>query len=339
MIHAAVILISALVLDLILGDPPFRFHPVRLMGATISGAERVFLRLGWSGLIGGALLVSGTIAVSLGLYLAVRSFLGRLHPALASALDLYLAYSFLALKDLFEHATPVAQALTRSDLTEARIALQKIVGRDTSDLDTQGVVRGAVESVAENFVDGVLSPMFWYTLVAILSHVFGCPSPAAAGIVGMLTFKTISTLDSMVGYRREHYLLFGRAAARLDDVANFLPARLSLIILYIGAVFSGEHAREGWRTGLRDRRKHPSPNAGHPESFVAGALGIQLGGPTLYPDGTVDKPWLGNGDEKIGPQHIRRCCRLVYRSSWVAVLLFTTGIVIFPSVFPSLGPY
>jgi adenosylcobinamide-phosphate synthase len=334
MIHAAVILISSLVLDLIFGDPPFRFHPVRLIGATISGAERIFLRLGWSGLIGGTVLTSGTIAVSLGLYLAVRIFLGRLHPFLTSVLDLYLAYSFLALKDLLEHATPVAQALTRGDLPEARTALQKIVGRDTSSLDTLGVARGAVESVAENFVDGVLSPMFWYTLVAVLSHVLGCPSPAAAGIFGMLTFKVINTLDSMVGYRREHYLLFGRPAARLDDVANFLPARLSLIILYIGAVFSGERARDGWRIALRDRRKHPSPNAGHPESFVAGALGIQLGGPSVYQGSVTDKPWLGEGDEVLAPEHIRRCCRLVYRSSWVAALLFTTVLVIFSNVFP-----
>jgi adenosylcobinamide-phosphate synthase len=334
MIHAAVILISSLVLDLIFGDPPFLFHPVRLIGATISGAERIFLRLGWSGLIGGTVLTSGTIAVSLGLYLAVRIFLGRLHPFLTSVLDLYLACSFLALKDLLEHATPVAQALTRGDLPEARTALQKIVGRDTSSLDTQGVARGAVESVAENFVDGVLSPMFWYTLVAVLSHVLGCPSPAAAGIFGMLTFKVINTLDSMVGYRREHYLLFGRPAARLDDVANFLPARLSLIILYIGAVFSGERARDGWRIALRDRRKHPSPNAGHPESFVAGALGIQLGGPSVYQGSVTDKPWLGEGDEVLAPEHIRRCCRLVYRSSWVAALLFTTVLVIFSNVFP-----
>jgi adenosylcobinamide-phosphate synthase len=324
MIHAAAILISALVLDLILGDPPFRFHPVRLIGSTISGLERLFLRLGWSGLGGGALLASSTIAVFLVLYLVVRSFLGRLHPFLTSVLDLYLAYSFLALKDLLNHATPVAQALARSDLTHARTALQKIVGRDTSNLDTEGVVRGAVESVAENFVDGVLSPMFWYTLLAVLSHVFGCPAPAAAGILTMLSFKVISTLDSMVGYRSNHYLLFGRPAARLDDLANFLPARLSLIILYIGAVFSGESAREGWKIALRDRRKHPSPNAGHPESFAAGALGIKLGGPSAYQEGVVDKPWLGSGDGQPDPSHIRRCCRLVYRSSWVALSFMIT---------------
>jgi adenosylcobinamide-phosphate synthase len=332
MIHAAAILISALVLDLILGDPPCRFHPARLIGSTISGLERLFLRLGWSGLVGGALLVSGTIAIPVGLYLAVRSFLGRLHPFLALVLDLYLAYSFLALKDLLNHATPVAQALAGGDLAQARALLQKFVGRDTSNLDTQGVVRGAVESVAENFVDGVLSPMFWYTLVAVLSHWSGCPSPAAAGVLGMLGFKVISTLDSMVGYRSGHYFLFGRPAARLDDLANFLPARLSLIILYIGAIFSGESAREGWKIALRDRLKHSSPNAGHPESFVAGALGIKLGGPTVYPDGTVDKPWLGGGDEEVGPQHIRRSCRMVFRSSWVAVSLMTVLQVFFSFV-------
>jgi adenosylcobinamide-phosphate synthase len=333
MIHAATILISALVLDLILGDPPFPFHPVRLIGSTITGLERLFLKLGWSGLTGGALLASTTITIFLGLYLAVRSFLARLHPFLASVLDLYLAYSFLALKDLLKHATPVEQSLARSDLTQARTALQKIVGRDTSNLDTEGVVRGAVESVAENFVDGVLSPMFWYTFVAVVSHLFGCPAPAAAGIVGMLGFKVISTLDSMVGYRSNHYLLFGRPAARLDDLANILPARISLIILYIGAVFSGESAREGWKIALRDRRKHPSPNAGHPESFVAGALGIKLGGPSVYQEGVVDKPWLGNGDVELGPEHIRRSCRLVYRSSWVSVFIFS-AFLLCSSVFP-----
>jgi adenosylcobinamide-phosphate synthase len=332
MIYAAAILIAALMLDLILGDPPFPFHPVRLIGSTITGLERLFLKLGWSGLIGGALLASTTITIFLGLYLAVRSFLARLHPFLASVLDLYLAYSSLALKDLLKHATPVAQALARSDLTQARTELQKIVGRDTSNLDTEGVVRGAVESVAENFVDGVLSPMFWYTFVAVLSHLFGCPAPAAAGIVGILAFKAISTLDSMVGYRSDHYLLFGRPAARLDDLANFFPARLSLIILYIGALFSSESGWNGWKIALRDRRKHPSPNAGHPESFVAGALRIKLGGPSLYQGEVVDKPWLGEGDEVVAPQHIHRSCRLVYRSSWISVLLFAAGLAALSAV-------
>lgn len=327
MIQPTVILIAALALDLLLGDPPFPFHPVRLMGAAISALEKLLRRLRWSGSGGGILLVTMTIGLAIGAYLILRQFLSRLHPFLATVLDVYLAYSCLALKDLCKHAEPIADTLAMSDLTQARTELQKIVGRDTSHLNPEGVARGAVESVAENFVDGVLSPMFWYSLIAVLSQVFGCPAPAAAGIVGMLTFKAISTLDSMVGYRSEPYLLFGRPAARLDDLVNFLPARLSLVILSIGAVFSGEKAWAGWQISWRDRLKHLSPNAGHSESFVAGALGVKLGGPTVYPDGTVDKPWLGDGDEEVGPQHIRRCCRIIYRSSWAALLLFSAGLL------------
>ena len=327
MIHAAVILISALALDSLLGDPPFPFHPVRLIGATISALEKLLLRLRWSGSGGGILLVTMTIGLAIGAYLILRQFVGGLHPFLATVLDLYLAYSCLALKDLCQHAEPIAETLTRSDVTQARTELQKIVGRDTSNLNPEGVARGAVESVAENFVDGVLSPMFWYSLIAVFSHAFGCPAPAAAGIGGMLAFKAISTLDSMVGYRSDHYLLFGRPAARLDDLANLVPARLSLIFLSLGAVLCGEKARAGWKISSRDRLKHLSPNAGHSESFVAGALGIRLGGPTVYQEETVEKPWLGDRHEEVSPQHIRRCCRLIYRSSWVALLLFSASLL------------
>ncbi len=131
----------------------------------------------------------------------------------------------------------------------------------------------------------------------------------------------------MVGYRSEHYLLFGRPAARLDDLANFLPARLSLIILSIGAVLSGEKAWAGWKISRRDRLKHLSPNAGHSESFVAGALGIRLGGPAVYQENTVDKPWLGDGDVEVTPQHIRRCCRLIHRSGWFACAVFVAALL------------
>ena len=324
---AAVILISAFILDVLLGDPPFPFHPVRLIGATISAFEKLLLRLRWKGSGGGILLVAMSIVLAIGAYLTLRHFIAGLHPFLTTVFDLYLAYSCLALKDLCMHAEPIAETLAGSDLAQARTELQKIVGRDTSNLNPEGVARGAVESVAENFVDGVLSPMFWYSFIAVFSHLLGCPAPAAAGIVGMLAFKTISTLDSMVGYRREHYLLFGRPAARLDDLANFFPARLSLIILSIGAVLSGEKAWAGLRISRRDRLKHPSPNAGHPESFVAGALGIRLGGPTVYQEETVEKPWLGDGDTKVGPDHILRCCGLIFRSSWVALFLLSASLL------------
>ncbi len=333
MIFAAAILFTAFVLDLLLGDPPFLFHPVRLIGATISAFEKLLLRLRWSGSGGGILLVTMTIGLAIGAYLTLRQFIGGLHPFLATVLDLYLAYSCLALKDLCKHAEPIAETLTRSNLTQARTELQKIVGRDTANLNPEGVARGAVESVAENFVDGVLSPIFWYTLIAVFSHVFGCPAPAAAGIVGMLGFKAISTLDSMVGYRSDHYLLFGRPAARLDDLANFIPARGSLVILFVGALVSGESAKAGWKIATRDRLKHLSPNAGHSESFVAGALGIRLGGPTVYQEETVEKPWLGDGDEEVGPQHIRRCCRLIYRSAWFACFVSVAALLGFGALF------
>ena len=327
MILAAAILFTAFVLDLLLGDPPFLFHPVRLIGAAISAFEKLLRRLRWSGLGGGIVLVTMTIGLAISTYVALRQFLAGLHPVLATVLDLYLAYSCLALKDLCKHAEPIAETLTRGDLTQARTELQNIVGRDTSNLNPEGVARGAVESVAENFVDGVLSPLFWYSVTAVFSHGFGCPAPAAAGIVGMLAFKATSTLDSMVGYRNEPYLLFGRPAARCDDLANFLPARLSLIILFIGGVLSGEKAWAGWKISRRDRLKHLSPNAGHSESFVAGALEIRLGGPTVYHEEIVEKPWLGDGEEKVGPQHIRRCCRLIYRSSWFASFVSAAALL------------
>ena len=326
MIQAAAILLAAFIIDLVLGDPPFPFHPVRLMGAAISAFEKTILRLRWSGLGGGILLVTLKLGLVIGVYLTLRQLIAGLHPILAIVLDLYLAYSCLALKDLCKHAEPIAETLVKGNLIQARAELQKIVGRDTSDLNSEGVARGAVESVAENFVDGVLSPMFWYSLIAVFGHVFGCPA-SAVGMVGMLAFKAISTLDSMVGYRSDRYLLFGRPAAQLDDLINFLPARLSLIILSIGAVLSGEKVWAGWKISRRDRLKHPSPNAGHPESFVAGALGVRLGGPTVYKETTVEKPWLGDWDGEVGSDHIRRCCRLVYRSSWVAVLFFAAILV------------
>lgn len=327
MITAAIILMLAFAMDTVLGDPPYRYHPVRLIGSAIALLEAKLLRRGLTGMAGGLLVVAITLALASGSYLVVRLLLSRLHPGFGLAWDLYVTYSCLALGDLSKHAQPVAAALAAGDLSRARAALQRIVGRNAALLDKAGVARAAVETLAENFVDGVLSPLFWYGAGVLFCASLGCPSPVPVAVCAVVFFKAASTLDSMVGYRHGHYLRFGKAAARLDDFLNFLPARLSLGILYLAALLGREHAGAGWQIARRDRRRHLSPNAGHPESFVAGALGISLGGPTLYPEGKTDKPWLGDGSPEAEPQHIRRCCHLVQRSGWLACFLILAIIL------------
>ncbi|MFP3869426.1 MAG: adenosylcobinamide-phosphate synthase CbiB [Syntrophobacteria bacterium] len=321
MILASAILLLAFILDLLLGDPPYRFHPIRLMGMWARGSETLLLGLGLSGRTGGTMLVVGTIVAAVAGYLGLRSVLAGIHGWFAIIVDLYITYSCLALTDLLRHAMPVADALARDDLIEARSDLQRIVGRNTAWLDSAGVARAAVESLAENFVDGVLSPLLWYGAGAVLARLLQFPGATAAGVSMVICFKATSTLDSMVGYRHGHYLLFGRPAARLDDLANLIPARLSLAFLWGGALLSGENARAGLHTAKRDRLKHPSPNAGHPESFAAGVLGIKLGGPSPYPGGWVEKPWLGGGDAEPTADHIRRCARMISRSAWLCCIL------------------
>jgi adenosylcobinamide-phosphate synthase len=239
---------------------------------------------------------------------------------------IYLTTSCIALRDLIDHARPVAEALRAGDLTRARAAVQRIVGRDAALLDEPGVARAAVETVAENFVDGLLAPLFWYVVGAAA---FRNIEAATGALAALVAYRAANTLDAMVGYRNERYILFGRAAARLDDVMNFIPARLSVSILSLSAALCGQDGLSALKVAWRDRTKHVSPNAGHPESCLAGALHIRLGGPTVYPHGTVERPWLGDGDSEIAPAHIDRCCRIVFIAgcvAWALALLVLTCI-------------
>ena len=208
------------------------------------------------------------------------------------AFDLYICYSCFALKDLVTHTELVTRALARGNLPDARASVAMVVGRDVQFLDEKGVSRAAIETLAENFVDGFLSPLFWYVAGGIWGFLFGF-SAVAIALAFMIAFKVASTLDSMVGYKDAEFLEFGWAGARLDDIMNFIPARLSLFILFAGAWVSNLDAKNGMQTAMRDRLKHASPNSAHAESFVAGALHIRLGGPTVYPSGKKEKPWLG----------------------------------------------
>jgi adenosylcobinamide-phosphate synthase len=256
-------------------------------------------------------------------YLLLRSLCFRAHPYAAVACDLWVVYSCLALQDMVHHARPVATALEAGDLPAARTAVQRIVGRDAAVLDAPGVARAAVESVAESFVDGFFAPVCWFVTGALVAHVAGV-DPLRSAILTMLVYRTVNTLDSMVGYRDERYLLFGRCSARLDDVLNFIPARLSLLILSLAASSCRLDSRSGWRVARRDRLKHESPNSAHTESFAAGALGLKLGGPLRYDDGLLEKPWLGDGTPLAQPGDIRTVCRFM---QWAGAWSIAAGVL------------
>jgi adenosylcobinamide-phosphate synthase len=296
------ILLAAL-LDSILGDPSYRAHPVRLMGRLAAASEGRCRRLvadeKLAGVLAAALVVLASVAGASGLMAALR----RVHPRLEEAMSIFLLYSSIAPRDLAAHAQAVEQALARDDLPAARQAVGRMVGRDTAGLDTREIVRAAVESVAENTVDGVTSPLFWAFV---------------GGTCGAVAFKAVSTLDSLFGYKNERYLRFGWASARLDDAANYLPARLSVPFIAAAAACLGHSPGGAVRTVLRDARKHASPNSGFAEAAIAGALGVRLGGPVSRGGVPVACPCFGEPRNPLTIDHIRAAVRLM----WVSSVLF-----------------
>ena len=281
-----IVLLLALAVDLAFADmaPVFRLipHPVVIAGHAIAFFDRRLNREGRGDAarqLRGVVTVFVLVAIAAALGWLVTEYLRVVHYAWAIAA--LLVAVLLAQRSLFEHVAAVGKALQADGLAAGRQAVAKIVGRDPESLDEFGVVRAAIESLFENFSDGVIAPAFWYLL-------FGLP--------GLFAFKTASTLDSMIGHRSPRYLYFGWAAARLDDVLNWIPARLTAGLISLGALFlPGAHAGEAIRTALRDAKKHRSPNAGWPEAAAAGALGLSLGGPRRYLSTVMNEPWLGEG--------------------------------------------
>ncbi|MFH1481404.1 MAG: adenosylcobinamide-phosphate synthase CbiB [Pseudomonadota bacterium] len=321
MAELIVIISVAYILDLLLGDPPYPYHPIRIMGRGISRLEKVLMDLGWNGRGGGIILVFVSESLLVSSYLALNMLFYKIHPWLSLVFNLYLCYSCLAFGDLLNHIKPVTRSLEREDLAQTRRSISFLVGREVQGLDKAGLGRAAVETMAENFVDGFVSPLFWYFTGGFFAFLLGV-SILPASISLMLIFKGASTLDSMVGYKNKRYLYFGWAGARLDDIMNLIPARISLLFLFLGAWIGGLEPMKGVRIALRDRLKHDSPNAAHAESFLAGVLGIRLGGPTRYPDGLKDKPWLGNGTIPVEFIHINQTAALLKYSAWTAMALF-----------------
>jgi len=315
----AALALAAFALDLLLGDPSYRLHPIRLMGRWITFLEAGLRRAGLDGRLGGSILAAATAGAFVGMFLLFSGLAARLHPIAAMIVHLYVIYSCLALGDLFRHVRRVSLALEGDDLHTARQAVGRIVGREVSSLDRWGVGRAAVETLAENFVDGFLSPLFWLILGGTAARLLGW-SPIVPAVCAMLIFKAASTLDSMVGYRDARYARFGWAGARADDAMNFVPARLSIPILIMGAAVSGLSPMKGLQTAMRDRLKHDSPNSGHAESFAAGALGVSLGGPAQYGGSLKNKSWLGDGPSEVEVRHIHATVILLRRSAWIGMV-------------------
>ena len=295
------VLLLALALDLLLGDLPALWrvvpHPVAWVGGAIQWLDRHLNRPNRSARarrVRGALAVAALVSVAAMLGEALTSFLRV--PRFGWAVEAVIVAILLAQKSLFDHVARVAAALQQDGLAGGRAAVAHIVGRDPDGLDAHGVARAAIESLAENFSDGVVAPAFWYA-------VFGLP--------GLFVYKTANTLDSMIGHRSPRYLAFGWAAARFDDALNLVPARLAGVLLGIAAlILPGTSGPTALATMLRDAGKHRSPNAGWPEAAAAGALGLALAGPRRYGGTLVEEAWLGQGRARATADDIALALRL-----------------------------
>ena len=302
--------LGGFVLDAIFGDPAWLPHPVVLMGKAITALEKrlrtQFPKTPQGELCGGAVLAAvlpvGTFLITA----LVCRLAATLHPLAGLAVQMFWCAQALAARGLVQESRNVYKELQKQDLPAARKAVARIVGRDTQNLTAEGVTKAAVETVAENASDGVIAPLLYMLL---------------GGAPLALTYKAINTMDSMLGYKNQKYLYFGRAAARLDDVANYLPSRLAGLLWIAAAALTGSSARGAWKIWRRDRRNHASPNSAQTESACAGALGVQLAGPAYYFGEYYDKPTIGDALRPVEPKDILRANRMMYAESLLALVL------------------
>ena len=294
------VLASALLLDLLLGDPRWLPHPIRWIGWAIASGERLVRRLPLPPGLQGGLLVAGVVAATGVATWAVVAAAGLAGPWVQGGAKAVVLFYGLSLRSLGDEVLAVARALERQGLPAARHRLSFIVGRETHSMGQAQVSMAAVETAAENLVDGFAAPLLY---------------GVAAGPVGIMAYKAVNTLDSMVGYRNERYLRFGAPAARLDDLANWLPARLTLLFLALLAPFRGQGSP--WSFGARvlvEAGKHASPNSGIPEAAFALLLGVRLGGPATYGGRPCPRPFMAPENPLPGPEAIPRAVALLYLS-------------------------
>lgn len=312
-----VIVVGAVLLDLVLGDPRALPHPVVGIGKLISSLERLLRRMVPNARLAGVFLLIATVSICYVLAASLIYAAYLLAPAAGFAVSLYLAWVSLAARSLHLESAKVVKALQSGNLPAARLALSYIVGRETAELDEPGIIRGAVETVAENTGDGVIAPLFYLML--------GGPALAIA-------YKAVNTLDSMVGYKNERYLEFGWASARFDDLVNYVPARLTGMLMVLAAPLCGLNGGGAWLMLRRDGRNHSSPNSGFPEAAAAGALGVRLGGANRYFGRVVEKPTIGDARLPLSQATYAGVVRLMYGSE---VLLVASWLMLTMAPYPT----
>ena len=309
---------SGFLLDLLLGDPYWLPHPIRLIGSLISGLEKKLRngkaeRNSRNELKDGALLVFSVLTITVCVTAILIFAAYHIHPYFGVLTETIMTYQILATKCLKVESMKVCHCLQTEGLEAARKAVSMIVGRDTSVLDEEGVAKAAIETVAENTSDGVIAPMLYTAL---------------GGPIAGFFYKAVNTMDSMVGYKNEKYLYFGRAAARLDDLVNYIPSRISARLMICAAFIGGKSysGRQAYKIYKRDNRKHASPNSAQTESVCAGALGIRLAGDACYFGKTVKKPFIGDACRSVEYEDIKRVNKLMYITAWLCEMICLTAM-------------
>ena len=295
-------------LDALIGDPYSLPHPIRLIGKLISVLEK-FVRAHFRDLTAGGVFLALTVVfLSAGISSALLFLCYSVNMWLGAAVESILCYYMIAARCLQKESMKVYRAAAENDTEKARAAVSMIVGRDTAVLDRDGIIRAAVETVAENTSDGVTAPIIYMALF---------------GAVGGVFYKSVNTMDSMIGYKNEKYEKLGKFAAKLDDVLNYLPSRITALVMVLSSFLLGFDGKNAWKIWKRDRRKHASPNSAQTESVCAGALDIRLAGDAWYFGELHKKPYIGDDIRPIENEDIRRANRLMYAASIIVLLVFS----------------
>lgn len=310
----ALVPLIALLLDGIVGDPRTRFHPVVLLGNLIALLEKLLYRAAWGKvwqLFAGALLAATVTATVYSLLFFIENWLQQQNTGISFFITALLLSFVITPRSLAEAGLEIAAYLKAQDMEKARFKVGWIVGRDTQSLDESEVTRATVETVAENIVDGIISPLFFFCL---------------GGLPLAFAYRAVNTMDSMIGYKNDAYLYFGRFAARLDDVCNWIPARITFLLVLFAAFILGYDWRSAWLTAQRDAAKHPSPNSGWAEASVAGALKVRLGGLNYYGGRESFRAYMGEPLQKLAASHIKKTVKVMYAVSLLGAIAASAAL-------------